>query len=112
MAKNAIDQVVWPAPLLRDSQMWERNVERVKMLCELGEVTEWLNGTEGKDNYLRFPYKYSVDGVTVAFLPHWGIYIVGRIHLDLPASKEHVMAAVTTVKSLETLGLRGVETAN
>jgi hypothetical protein len=97
--------------------MWDRNIEVVKMLCRMGVITEWLNGHEGHNGYIRFPYFYFIRGVTVKFLPNWGFYEVGGFNLNIPRKKRDVKTAVwaaqspdintaRVMKTLKNLGLR------
>jgi hypothetical protein len=105
--ENVLDQIEWPeVPGLSDHREWERNVEAVKMLCRLGSVTEWVNGTKNVDTYTHMPNRYSIQGVEVEFLPHWGYYEVGGIRLNVPNYETTILTAVQTIKDLERLGYR------
>jgi hypothetical protein len=102
---DVIAHIEWPeTPALRDIREWERNVEVVKILCRLGSVTEWFNGTNNVDKYTHMPYRYNIQGVEVEFLPHWGYYVVGGIQLNIPNYDTTVRSAVDAVKELIRLG--------
>lgn len=102
---EVLDQICWPEkPLLKNNDLWKRNVELVKMLCRIARVVLWLNGQSGKDEYTHMPYHYEIDGVTIQFLPHWGFYDVGGVNLPVPCNEKEVRDAVEAVKKLKILG--------
>jgi hypothetical protein len=105
-AQEAFSQIVWGKPLLRDLQVWQANIKVVEMLCKTCTVTEWLFGKPGKDGYIKFPYRYQIDGVDIEFLPHWGFYTVGGVNLNVPSTQYELNQAVNSVKNLKMLGFK------
>ena len=93
-------------PSLRDLKQWAHNVGIVALLCGLGTVTEWLDGSYKKDTYTHIPYKYEIDEIKIEFLPHWGFYKVGGMNLDVPAGETDIRVAVELAKELASLKKR------
>jgi|SRR3990167_10348082 len=76
-------QIEWPkTPALRDPELWDRSINLVKRFCIMAEDVEWLDGKEGIDTYTHMPMRYSIDGVQVEFLPHWGFVTIDGVYLD------------------------------
>jgi hypothetical protein len=94
MATEDIATIVWPKQELSDTAKWEHHLNVVRWLCALGTVTKWLEGEQGKDTYVRFPYHYLIDGVRVQFLPHWGFWIVDNLDHEVPATEEELRTAI------------------
>lgn len=101
-------QIEWPEkPERIPTRTWTRNIRMVALLCEACEEVEWHDGVKGKDMYTHMPYHYTIGGVTVDFLPHWGHYKVGTIELPTPHTIGAILMAVRAVKSLNALGFKG-----
>lgn len=95
-------QVIWPfPPPLRNKEEWRECVNIVELLCEIGDIVEWLNGVSGKDIYTRMPFRYQIDSVEVEFLPHWGYYSVGNIHFDVRKTEGEIRKDIAAVKALQ-----------
>ncbi|KXK09197.1 MAG: hypothetical protein UZ21_OP11001000255 [Microgenomates bacterium OLB22] len=106
MSPGVMDEVVWPSPQLRNLGDWDRNVQLVKWLLDLTKVEEWQR-QKGSGPYWNFPYVYRYqDTVVVEFLPHWGVYSIGGINLEVPTTVEELRAALDAVKMLVAIGYR------
>jgi len=109
MAKVMFEEVVWPAkPMLPDPVQWKRAKHMVRMLLAIGEVDTWLHGKRGgPDTYTHMPYHYTVDGVGIIFLPHWGrMYVgrsVGKVELPVMTTRRDLLRAVRAIKIIQEL---------
>jgi hypothetical protein len=99
-----VEEIVWPEkPPLRDIANWEASVRLVHLLCELGTVTKWQDGVEGRDTYVHMPYHYDIDGAEVCFLPHWGYIEVEGFPFDLPTNRNELLRSIALVKTKQEL---------
>ncbi len=77
------EQIQWPSkPPLKNPELWERNVCLVRTLCDMADYVEWLDGKKGRDTYTHMPRRYSIDGVDIEFLPHWGFVSIDGTNFD------------------------------
>lgn len=96
--KSDISKIQWPTGVLANEKFWSINCRIVKYLCELGRVTEWINGRGGIDTYMSMPYKYKVKGIDIEFLPHWGFIQIGGEPFFNVKIKEHLIKAISLRK--------------
>jgi hypothetical protein len=101
LSKEDIAQIDFGNPVLKNSVIWEHNKAITRKLCELGEVTEWIeNPTKG---YPSVPYHFLIEEVHVEFLPHWGFMKLNGIQIEIPVNIDGIMQQIKAVKMVNTI---------
>jgi hypothetical protein len=86
-------------PGLRDTELWERNLEVVRLLLESGGIPSKIIDN---DDAHGVPAAYDFSGTTVEFLPRWGFYRVGDLELATPADADTLRADIAAAQHLAT----------
>lgn len=99
------NSIVWRGgAALKDAEMWERNRGVMRMLFQAGTPSGFIEN----DYSPKIPKEYTVDGIKIEFLPHWGFYKVSGLALDVPASEEDIGKDVEAAQYLLSRGQRDI----
>ncbi len=99
MAVEDIAKIEFGNPALNNVADWEHHKAITRKLCELGTVTEWINNPT--NGYPSLPYRFSIEGVAVEFMPHWGFIKMNGISVTIPASTDAILPQIKAIITID-----------
>lgn len=101
MAVEDIAKIDFGNPGLEDPELWAHNTAITRKLCELGDVTKWIE--DPTSGYPSVPHHFLIEEVHVEFLPHWGFIKLNGIMIEIPDNIDGIRQQIKAVKMVNTI---------